>query len=177
MTTFSLPAFNPYSTFKNPTMGKWGIFNYFMPRCSINHMRLMWASYFHPPLPPQQEIPLSHSNSVWSYLEKQTFSAYPYSFLLLNPLCTPQSSHLHHQLWPYTGAMISVIWICQHVFLRGFFLPLYHGVLVEAVNHGVCDIMMHKKYTVDLFLCFWHRVPKTLEISWMKRAMKVSFLS
>ena len=27
--------------------------------------------------------------------------------------------------------MISAIWICQHVFLGGFFLPLFHGVMVE----------------------------------------------
>lgn len=52
-------------------------------------------------------------------------------------------------------------------------VPWGHG---RAVNHSVRDIMMYnKKYTVDLYLCCWHRVPTTLEISWMKKAVKVSF--
>lgn len=61
---------------------------------------------------------------------------------------------------------MSAIWICQHVFLGRFFLPLFHEVMVEAVSHSVIDIMMYnKKYAVDLFISVADTVPTTLEIS------------
>lgn len=57
----SITSFYLYSMFSHPSLKKWNIFNYVMPRCSISHMKLMWASYFHssyPSLLSQQQISL-----------------------------------------------------------------------------------------------------------------------